>query len=38
MGIVYGCYLGCIHTFTQIFIALDLDKNFHARHIPLAPA
>jgi hypothetical protein len=38
MGIVYSCDLGCLHTFNQVFIALDLDKNFHARRIPLAPA
>ena len=38
MGIVYSYDRGCIHTFTQAFIALDLDKNFHARRIPLVPA
>ena len=35
MGIAYTCDMGCVHSFTQFSIALALDKNFHAHHIPL---
>jgi hypothetical protein len=38
MGIAYICDIGVRAYFCSSFIVLDLDRNFHARHIPLTPS